>query len=75
MVSQTQEKIEPTNMATTVQGSTCHCEPHSDCHPHFEVLGIFVALFLVALTVVSSGLAWTCWMLKKQGGIHSKQVR
>ena len=65
----TQEIIEPTNTETTAQASTCHCQPHS------EVLGIFMALLMVALAVVSSGWAWTCWILKKQGGIHSKEVR
>ena len=33
------------------------------------VLGALVGLLLVLLVIVTTGLVWTCWLLKKRGGL------
>ena len=40
-------------------------------------LGALVGILVVALVIVSTGWIWTCWTMKKKGGmkVNSEQVR
>lgn len=42
---------------------------HSNSTP-VVALGVFVILLLVLLTLVSTALGWTCWLLKKSKGTN-----
>lgn len=37
------------------------------------ILGGVVGLLVVLLAVVTTGWVWTCWMLKKRGGMNNQQ--
>ena len=36
------------------------------------VLGVLVGLLLVLLAIVTTGLLWVCWLLKRKGGLKFK---
>ena len=50
---------------------------NEECVTTITGLGAVVGLLVVLLAAVTTGWVWTCWIMKKRGGIiiNSKQVR
>ena len=44
------------------------------CETQLAVLGVLVGLLMIVLVVMTTGWAWTCWMMKKRGAKRQIQI-